>query len=395
MTKIDRKQLHEEAKRMLPTLIEWRRDFHRWPELGFQEVKTSERVAKILSEYGLEVTRGLAKTGVVGLLDSGRPGRTVALRADMDALPITEATGFPFASENEGVMHACGHDGHMTAVLGATALLAGRRGEWEGRVKLIFQPAEEMLGGGREMCEGGVLKSPDVESIYGLHLWPWLPKGEIAIIDGAAMAAFDEFEIEVLGRSAHGASPHMGVDALVTAARLVDALQHVVAREVDPQDPVVVTVGEIEGGTATNIIADRVRLAGGVRTFDPAVRSRMASRIERVTAGVTQAHGAEYRFTWREGYPALYNESGSVERYARAVEGVLGSGAVVQDYKPSMASEDFAYYLQHIPGAYAFVGVQEGEETAGLHTPQFQFDEAVLADAAAVMAAVALEALAA
>lgn len=391
--KIDRGELHREAKSLLPTLIEWRRAFHRWPELGFQEVKTSERVAAILSEYDLDVARGMAKTGVVGILDSGRPGRTVALRADMDALPIKEATGLPFASENEGVMHACGHDGHMTAVLGACALLAQKREKWGGRVKFIFQPAEEMLGGGRELCEAGVLKAPDVESIYGFHLWPWLPKGEVALIDGAAMAAFDEFDIEVLGRSSHGASPHMGVDALVTAARVVDALQHIVSREIDPQNPSVITVGQIEGGTATNIIADRVRLAGGVRTFDPELRSQMPARIERVVAGVTQAHGAEYRFMWREGYPALFNESGAVSRYERAVGDVLGSQAVVRDVKASMASEDFAYYLQHVPGAYAFVGISEGEGTAGLHTPEFKFDEAVLADAAAIVAAVALEAL--
>lgn len=387
----DRAALRQRAAALLPTMIEWRRAFHRWPELGFKEVKTAARVADILRTFGVEVTTGVAKTGVVGLLRGSAPGPTIALRADMDALPIQEATGLPFASENAGVMHACGHDGHMAALLGACALLAERRSAWRGAVKLIFQPAEEMLGGARVMCDEGVLENPDVAAIFGIHLWPWLAKGKVALIEGPAMAAFDEFEIEVLGRSSHGASPHKGVDAIVAAARVIDALQHVVAREIDPQDPAVITVGRIEGGTATNIVAERVRLAGGVRTFDPQVRADLPGRMERIVAGVAAAHGAEYRLKWVEGYPALVNHPAAVRHFEAAAQ-ALGAPEVERNMRPSMASEDFAYYVQRVPGAYAFVGVGE-EGTPGLHTPEYTFNEEVLADAAALLAAVALEAL--
>lgn len=389
----NRLELLAKAQEMLPQLVAWRRAFHEWPELGYQEVKTASRVAEVLQGLGASVTTEVARTGVVGVLDSGRPGPTVALRADMDALPITEATGLPFASKNPGVMHACGHDGHMAAVLGAGALLAATMEAWRGRVKLLFQPAEEMLGGAKVMCDEGVLENPRVDSIYGLHLWPWLPKGEVGLIEGPMMAAFDEFEIEIHGRSSHGASPHMGVDAIVIAARVVEALQHLVARESDPQDPLVVTVGQIEGGRATNIIADRVRLAGSVRTFDPALRASVRDRMEAIVAGVCTAHQATYGFTWRDGYPALVTDPWAVERYKEAVTEVMGEQAVAQGLRPSMASEDFAYYLQRVPGAYAFVGIAESDDTPGLHTPEFGFNEEILVDAAAMLAAVAITAL--
>jgi len=389
----DRSELLRRAEALLGRIVEWRRALHKWPELGYQEERTAAYVAQALSSMGLEVTTGVAKTGVVGLLRGAAPGRTVALRAELDALPIQEATGLPFASERPGLMHACGHDGHMAAVLGACALLSERRERLAGNVKFIFQPAEEMLGGGDALCKAGVLRSPDVDGIFALHLWPWVEKGTIGFSRGRMMAAFDEFRIEVLGRSSHGASPHLGVDAIVAAARGVDALQSIVSREVDPQDPAVVTIGTIKGGTATNILADRVELAGSVRTFDSATRKAIPERIERIAASVAGAHGANIRFAWKDGYPALVNQADAAERFYGAAESVLGAKAPFWLDRPSMASEDFAYYLQEVPGSFAFLGIGEGPNTPGLHTPDFAFDEQVLASAAAVLAGVALDTL--
>ena len=389
----DRSELLRKAEAMLPRIVEWRRTIHRRPELGYREEQTAAYVAGVLRSLGLEVKTGIAKTGVLGLLRGKSPGKTVALRAELDALPIHEATGLPFASEIPGVMHACGHDGHMAAVLGACALLAEDRDSLRGNVKFIFQPAEEMLGGGQALCEAGVLHDPDVDCIFALHLWPWIPKGEIHFARGMMMAAFDEFRLEVFGRSSHGASPHLGVDAIVAACRIVDALQTIASRVVDPQDPVVVTVGKINGGTATNIIADRVEIAGSVRTFDPAVRSSMPGLIERIASSTAAAHGAEVRFEWRDGYPALLNDGGAAERFFGAARLVLGESAPRWLDRPSMTSEDFAFYLQEVPGSFAFLGVREGDDTPGLHTPNFRFDEKVLAPAAAVLAGVALETL--
>lgn len=389
----DRTELLRRAEALLPRIVEWRRSLHRWPELGYREERTAAYIADVLTSFDVEVTAGVAKTGVVGLLRGAGSGPTVALRAELDALPMQEATGFPFASENPGIMHACGHDGHMASVLGACALLAERREGLAGNVKFIFQPAEEMLGGGEALCEAGVLNDPDVDGIFALHLWPWLEKGTIGFARGVMMAAFDEFKIEVLGRSSHGASPHRGVDAIVVAARVVDALQTIVSREIDPQDPVVVTIGQIHGGTATNIVADRVEIAGSVRSFDAEIRASLSGRIERIAASVAEAHGATSRLTWRDGYPALINHAEAAERYFRSAQRVMGDQASVWLDRPSMASEDFAYYLQRVPGAFAFLGVQEGADTPGLHTPDFHFDERVLASAAATLACVALDTL--
>ena len=384
-------ELLRQAEAILPQMIEWRRELHRWPELGYKEERTASYVAGALASLGVQVTTGIAGTGVVGLLESGRPGPTVALRAELDALPIEEATGLPFASQNPGVMHACGHDGHMAALLGACAILCRYRDRLAGNVKFIFQPAEEMLGGGEAVCEAGVLKDPDVDAIFALHLWPWLEKGAVGFSQGTMMAAFDEFSVEVIGRSSHGASPHLGVDAIVAAARVVDALQSIVSREIDPQDPVVVTIGKIRGGTATNVVADRVEIAGSVRTFDPATRSRMPERIERIAANVATAHGATIRFAYNNEYPALANDAQAAARFFGAARAVLGERAARWIDRPSMASEDFAFYLQRVPGAFAFLGIQEGPDTPGLHTPDFRFDESVLVQAAALLAGVAFD----
>ena len=363
-----------------------RRDIHREPELGFDTEKTARKVLDALEGLPLEIETGVAQNGLVATLAGEGEGPTVGLRADMDALPITEETGLAFASEVEGKMHACGHDAHTSMLVGAAHALSGMRERLNGTVKFIFQPAEEGGGGGRVMVEEGV--AGGLDSIFALHLWPGLPFGTVATKAGPIMAAADAFEMEVRGTGGHGAMPHLSSDAIVVAAHVVTALQTVVSREVDPVEPAVLTVGEIGAGTAFNIIPETARLGGTVRTLNEDLRKRMPERIEAVARGVAGGMRADAYLDYTFSYPVTRNDADAANRALGVAGGLFGEEVVLELANPSMGAEDFAYFLEKVPGAFVWLGV--GEDVSGLHTPQFAFDEEILPRGAALLAALAL-----
>jgi hippurate hydrolase len=363
-----------------------RRDIHREPELGFDTEKTARKVLDALEGLPLEIETGVAQNGLVATLAGEGEGPTVGLRADMDALPITEETGLAFASEVEGKMHACGHDAHTSMLVGAAHALSGMRERLNGTVKFIFQPAEEGGGGGRVMVEEGV--AGGLDSIFALHLWPGLPFGTVATKAGPIMAAADAFEMEVRGTGGHGAMPHLSADAIVVAAHVVTALQTVVSREVDPVEPAVLTVGEIGAGTAFNIIPETARLGGTVRTLNEDLRKRMPERIEAVARGVAGGMRADAHLDYTFSYPVTRNDADAANRALGVAGGLFGEEAVLELANPSMGAEDFAYFLEKVPGAFVWLGV--GEDVSGLHTPQFAFDEEILPRGSALLAALAL-----
>ena len=368
-----------------------RRDIHREPELGFDTEKTAQKVLDALDGLPLEIQTGVARNGIVATLVGENEGPTVGLRADMDALPITEETDLPFSSEVDGKMHACGHDGHTSMLVGAAHTLSGMRDRLNGTVKFFFQPAEEGGGGGRVMVEEGA--ADGLDSIFALHLWPGLPFGTVATKAGPIMAAADAFEMEVRGTGGHGAMPHLSADAVVIAAHVVTALQTVVSREVDPVEPAVLTVGEIGAGTAFNIIPERARLGGTVRTLNEGLRKTMPGRIEAIAQGVARGMRADAHLDYTFSYPVTRNDAEAAGRALKTAGDLFGEESVLELANPSMGAEDFAYFLEKIPGAFVWLGVGEG--VSGLHTPQFAFDEKILARGAALLAALALNRLAA
>jgi hippurate hydrolase len=313
----------------------------------------------------------------------------VGLRADMDALPIHEETGLPFASEIDGKMHACGHDGHTSMLVGAAHALSRMRDGLNGSIKFIFQPAEEGGGGGKVMVEEGV--ADDISSIFALHLWPGLPFGTAATKAGPIMAAADAFEMTVRGKGGHGAFPHQTADAIAMAAQIVTALQTLVSREVDPVEPAVVTVGEIGAGSAFNIIPQTARLGGTVRTFNDDLRRQMPERIEQLARGVAQGMRGEAELDYTFSYPVTMNDEGAASHALGVISDLLGEENTLELSKPSMAAEDFAYFLEKIPGAFIWLGV--GEDVSYLHTPTFSFDEPILPLGSALLTALALEKL--
>jgi amidohydrolase len=370
-------------------IVALRRDIHREPELGFDTERTAEKVLAALGGLPLDIETGVAENGIVAMLEGEGDGPTVALRADMDALPIQEETGLPFASEIEGRMHACGHDGHTGMLVGAAHALSGMRDRLGGTVKFIFQPAEEGGGGGKVMVDEGVVE--DVSSIFALHLWPGLPFGKVATKPGPIMAAADAFEMEIRGSGGHGAMPHLAADAVVIAAQVVTALQTVVSREVDPVEPAVLTVGEIGAGTAFNIIPERARLGGTVRTLNSELRERMPGRMEAVARGVAKGMRGDANLDYAFSYPVTVNDEGAAGYALGVAEDLFGARSVQELPNPSMTAEDFSFYLERVPGAFIWLGV--GEDISGLHTPQFAFDEEVLPRGSALLAALALESL--
>jgi hippurate hydrolase len=371
-------------------IVALRREIHREPELGFDTKKTAEKVLAALDGLPLEIETGVAENGVVAILKGEGDGPTVALRADMDALPIHEDTGLPFASETDGKMHACGHDGHTSMLVGAARALSQDhlRDRLGGSVKFVFQPAEEGYAGGRVMVEEGVAKG--VSSIFALHLWPGLAFGTAATKAGPIMAAADAFEMMIKGSGGHGAMPHLTADAVAIAAHVVTALQTIVSREVDPVEPAVLTVGEIEAGFAFNIIPETARMGGTVRTLDPDLRERMPERMEELARGVAGGMRGEAELEYRFSYPVTRNDADSA-RLAHDVAGELfGEENTVELVHPSMGAEDFAFFLEEVPGAFIWLGVGD---VSGLHTPQFAFDEAILPRGSALLAALALRSL--
>ena len=370
-------------------IIALRRDIHREPELGFDTERTAQKVLAALDGLPLDIETGVARNGIVATLWGGE-GPTVALRVDMDALPIEEETGLPFSSEIEGRMHACGHDGHTSMLVGAAHALSQQdlRDRLNGTVKFVFQPAEEGGGGGRVMVDEGV--ADDVASIFALHLWPGLPFGEVATKAGPIMAAADAFEMEIIGLGGHGAMPHLAADAVVIAAQVVTALQTVVSREVDPVEPAVLTVGEIGAGTAFNIIPQKARLGGTVRTLNSDLRERMPGRMEAVASGVAKGMRGDANLDYTFSYPVTVNDKGAAGYALGVAEGLFGEQSVQELPNPSMTAEDFVFFLEKVPGAFIWLGV--GEDISGLHTPQFAFDEEILPRGSALLAALALEA---
>jgi len=372
-------------------IVTLRRDIHREPELGFDTEKTAEKVLDALDGLPLEIQTGVAQNGVVATLGGGGGnGPTVALRADMDALPIHEATDLPFASEIDGKMHACGHDGHTSMLVGAARALCQDhlRERLSGTVRFVFQPAEEGYAGGRAMIEEGVAE--DVRQIFALHLWPGLKFGVAATKAGPIMAASDAFEIKVKGSGGHGAMPHLTTDAVAIAAQIVTALQTIVSREVDPVEPAVLTVGEIGAGSAFNIIPETARLGGTVRTLNAELRERMPERIEELARGVAKGMRGDVNLDYDFSYPVTANDADAA-RLALGVAGELfGEERAVELDNPSMGAEDFAFFLEKVPGAFIWLGVGD---VSNLHTPQFSFEEEILPQGAALLVALALEAL--
>ena len=383
-----RERIVARLRDLQPSMIERRRDLHRHPELAFQEHRTSGIVAEELRKLGVEVRTGVAKTGVVGRIRGRGQGarRTIALRADMDALPIADAKAghVDYASTVPGKMHACGHDAHVTMLLGAAAVLQELRDELPGDVVLVFQPAEEGVGGAEPMIREGVLDG--VDFILGQHMLPLYPAGEIVVTPGAAMAAADKFVLRIRGTGGHGAYPHLAVDTIPVAAQVISALQSVVARNVDPLQSAVLTIGTIRGGYNFNVIADVVELAGTVRTFDPALREAIPARIEAIAAGVCAAFGATHELEYKFHYPPVINPERGVALLRQVASDALGAEHV-RLVAPSMGGEDFSYYLQKVPGCFYFVGCRSEhplDERYNLHHPAFDLDERALSVGAQV-----------
>ncbi|MGQ9552504.1 MAG: M20 metallopeptidase family protein [Anaerolineae bacterium] len=400
--------LREAAERHFPSLIELQRDLHAHPEYGFEETRTAALVADRMRSLGLEVRTGVASTGVVAKLKGRRSGGAVALRVDMDAFPIEEADGLPWRSRTPGLAHVCGHDAHTTIGVGVAHVLAPLAEELPGTVEFIFQPAEERplvddegerpywegvhaVSAAELMIQEGVLDLPSLLAVYGLHLWPWLPVGKIGVEEGPAMGGVANFRARVHGRSAHGATPQEGVDAIITMAQALCAMQTIVARQTVPGEPLVITVGTIRGGDRRNVIADRVDITGTVRALSAALLNEIVpARLQAIFAGVTAAAGASYELEYYPLIVPVMNDRELAESARRAIAEALGEEAVVPVLDRAMTSEDFACFAQRVPGLYLKIGCSEpGTEMIPLHNRAFRFDpKAILMGTIAVSSAI-------
>jgi len=354
----------------------WRRDLHAHPETAFEEHRTSAFVAEKLESFGIEVHRGLAGTGIVGTLKTG-DGPSIGLRADMDALDVTEHGEHAHKSVFEGKMHACGHDGHTTMLLGAARYLAETR-NFTGTVHFIFQPAEENEGGGRVMVADGLFEKFPVDAVYGLHNWPGHEAGVFAVASGPIMAATNTFQITVKGRGCHGAMPHLGVDPVPIAAEIVSALQTISSRRTHPVDSIVVTVTQFHAGDTWNVIPDTAQLSGTVRAFKPDVLATIEPSLRRIANGICQAHEAEMELIYNPGYPATINDEEQTRRAYKAAADVIGEEKVIEDPTPSMGAEDFSFMLNERPGCYVWLGNGSGEGGCVLHNARYDFNDEIL-----------------
>jgi len=369
--------IREEIKRDHALLTEWRRDLHAHPELAFEEERTAALVAERLQSFGIEVETGIAKTGVVGKLKAGTGNRAIALRADMDALPMQEGNDFAHASSVPGKMHGCGHDGHTTMLLGAAKYLAETK-DFDGTVYFIFQPAEEGAGGAEVMVREGLFDLFPVEAVYGMHNWPGMPVGRVGASAGPMMAAFDTFDLYIRGKGGHGAMPHQAVDSVLVACELVGALQSIASRNTDPVDALVVTVTQIHGGDAYNVIPGEVHLAGTVRSFREEVRDSVAPAMKRIADGICAAYGATAELRYDKLYPATVNSVEETEQAVAAAAAVVGADAIDRSPVPSMGAEDFAYMLCEKPGSYIWVGNGDVEGGCMLHNPGYDFNDEII-----------------
>ncbi|OLP17522.1 peptidase M20 [Leptolyngbya sp. 'hensonii'] len=377
---VDLASIRLQIRTLQPQLVEWRRHLHQNPELGFREHRTAEFISQKLTAWGIEHQTGVAETGIVALITGTRSGPVLAIRADMDALPIQEQNQVPYRSQQDGVMHACGHDGHVTIGLGTAYYLSHHREAFAGTVKLIFQPAEEGPGGAKPMIAAGALQNPDVDGIIGLHLWNNLPLGTIGVRSGALMAAVELFRCTIQGKGGHGAIPQQTIDSIVVGAQVVTALQTIVARNVNPIDSAVVTVGEFHAGTAKNIIADSAHLAGTVRYFNPEYEGYFKQRIEQIIAGVCQSHGATYELDYHSLYPPVINHPEMADLVRSVAEAVVETPAGLVPECQTMGGEDMSFFLQAVPGCYFFLGSANPARDLAYphHHPRFDFDEITL-----------------
>lgn len=371
----------QKASAMYDWLVSIRRDFHRHPELGMEEYRTRDKIVEYLTALNIPFEKDIAKTAVVGFIEGKYPGKTVALRADMDALPIRELNDVPYKSVYDGKMHACGHDAHTTILLGTAKVLKSMQDQLKGNVKLFFQPAEETVGGAKPMIEAGVMENPKVDAVFGLHMAPDLQTGEIGIKYGQMNASSDTIKITVHGKNSHGASPHRGTDAIVIAAHVITALQTIVSRNVDPTEGAVVSIGVIEGGTQKNIVAEKVNMIGTVRTLDPRIRDQVVKRIDEILKYTTKSFGGSYTFELgTDGYAALVNDDTMVDLVKRSAIQLFNADRVIEGKKPSMGVEDFAYFAEAAPSAFFRLGCRN--EAKGIihnvHTPYFDIDEKAL-----------------
>ncbi|MCE9507166.1 MAG: amidohydrolase [Alphaproteobacteria bacterium] len=358
---------------------QWRRHIHAHPETAFEECRTSDYVARLLTSWGVEIHRGMAKTAVVGIIKgkSNKSGRAIGLRADMDALNILEETNVQHCSKHEGKMHACGHDGHTAMLLAATKYLAETR-NFDGTVYAIFQPAEEHGGGGDVMVQEGFFKKFPCEAVFGMHNWPWAPAGTMMVREGAVSASADEFVIRITGRGGHAAFPHTVIDPVAAASQIVTALQSIVSRNTDPLDSAVISVCKFQAGTESlNVVPETAILGGTARALKPETRKRLEQDVRRIVKSVAEAYGATAEVEWDWGYPSVINTPKEAKLCWEVAEQVVGKGNV-SEFTPMMGAEDFAYFLQACPGAYVIIGGGKSGNDPGLHNPHFDFNDDVI-----------------
>ncbi len=385
------------AKEFSEDLIKLRRELHQYPEVGYHEFRTGERISQVLDEIGVRHEKGVGTTGIVALIHGEKPGednqKVVMLRSDMDALKLQELKDSSFKSKNDGVMHACGHDGHMTWLIGATKILQAMKSEFSGTVKIVFQPAEEGLGGALRMVEDGVMENPKPDMVFGAHIWPDIEAGKIGVKYGGVMAAPTMFTIRIIGKGGHAAMPHLTVDPISIANQVYLAFMQIVARRLNPVEPMVLSVTEIHGGTAHNIIPEEVVMKGTVRTMTNEAGGWVNREMEKVLGQICGVQGASYTFDFNTYYPPVINDDEAVDHLIDSVSDLLGHETIVHMNQPSMAGEDFSFYLQETKGAFFMVGTKNHDKDAvyPLHSPYFTMDEDVLHKASAVMAKVALD----
>ena len=356
---------------------EWRRDIHAHPEIAFEEHRTAQIVADKLESFGIEVETGIAGTGVVGTLRKGMGNRSIGLRADLDALLINETNDFEYKSKNPGQMHACGHDGHTTMLLGAAKYLS-EQGNFDGTVNFIFQPAEENEGGGSVMIEDGLFDKYPVESVYGMHNIPGMPVGSFAIKPGPIMAAFDIFNLKVIGRGGHAAMPQTTVDPIIVGTKIIDAFQAIISRSIDPQEPSVLSVTQFHGGDAYNVIPNQVEIKGCTRCFSPNVQKKLEDEMRQISESICKAYGADCEFHYEHRYPATINSEEEANLAGQVAQEIVGEERVNLSPKPGMGSEDFAYMLQEKPGSYIWIGNGDGEGSCMIHNPGYDFNDEIL-----------------
>ncbi|MGL5330482.1 MAG: M20 metallopeptidase family protein [Peptostreptococcaceae bacterium] len=375
------------SEKYLEEVIEIRRDIHKNPELSFNEYRTSELVANKLEELGIDVIRNVGKTGVVGILKGKKEGKVVALRADMDALPLNEDTELSFKSINNGIMHACGHDVHSANLLGVAMILSEMKEDIKGSIKFIFQPAEENGGGGRFMVEENTLENPQVDAVFALHVHP-IPLKTIVYKYGTMSSASDSFKIKVKGKKAHSSTPNLGVDAILIAATIITSLQSVIFRNIDPLETSTYTIGMINGGNAPNIIPDEVEMVGSCRNLNDKVREEMLGKIESISKGIAQSMGGDCEFILKPGYPSVINDKKMTNLVKKVSEELVGKEKVIELETPLMGSEDFSFFLQKIPGSFFVIGSGESES---LHHSKFEVDEDVFKTSLELMSRIAIK----